>query len=142
LIKSYTLVILQLACAAFLMVNGRILPENIFLLIAEILLCCIGLWSALLMNKYFSILPEPAKSAVLIQTGPYKYIRHPIYTVVILLGVIWIAEKISVVNIVVLIILITILIVKLNYEEKLLLEKFAAYKDYKLKTKKLIPFIY
>ncbi|CAF3700075.1 unnamed protein product [Rotaria sp. Silwood1] len=40
-----------------------------------------GLWSAFLLNKNFSVLPVPVKSAVLITSGPYKFVRHPIYTV-------------------------------------------------------------
>jgi len=124
------------------MLNGNILPENKFLLIAEVLLIAIGIWSALLLNKGFSVLPVPSKNSKLVTKGPFKYIRHPIYTVVILLGVIWISEEWSSVNIIVLIILILILVVKLNFEEKLLSEKFVDYKTYSLKTKKLIPFIY
>ncbi|MBS1495193.1 MAG: isoprenylcysteine carboxylmethyltransferase family protein [Bacteroidetes bacterium] len=142
LIKSFTIVILQLACAGFLMVNGQVLPENKFLFISEILLLLIGLWSALLLNKNFSVLPVPAKSAVLVTSGPYKYVRHPIYTVVILLGLIWITTRFTVVNISVLAALIIIFIVKLNYEEKLLSEKFVEYKNYMKNSKKLIPFIY
>jgi len=124
------------------MVSGQVLPENIFLFIAEILLCFIGLWSALLLNKNFSVLPVPVKSAVLVKSGPYKYVRHPIYTIVILLGFIWIAGKFSIVNLIVWFVLIGVFIVKLNYEEELLSDKFTDYKNYKSYSKKLIPFIY
>ncbi len=124
------------------MYNGRVLPENVFLFIAEILLCLIGLWCAFLLNRNFSVLPVPAKSAVLIKTGPYKYVRHPIYTVVLLLAVIWIAGKFSIVNIFVLFALLIVFIIKMNYEEKLLSEKFVEYKNYKTTSKKLIPFTY
>lgn len=124
------------------MVNGQVLPENIFLFIAEILLCLVGLWSALLLNKNFSVLPVPGKNAVLIKSGPYKYIRHPMYTIVILLGLIWITGKFSVINLIVWLGLILVFIIKLNYEEKLLSSKFSEYKNYLSTSKKLIPFIY
>lgn len=124
------------------MISGQVLPENIFLFIAEILLCLIGLWSTLLLNKNFSVLPVPVKNAVLIKSGPYKYVRHPIYTVVILLGLIWIAGKFSVINLIVWLGLIAVFIVKLNFEEKLLSAKFSDYKNYLSTSKKLIPFIY
>lgn len=124
------------------MVNGQVLPENIFLFIAEILLCLLGLWSSFLLNKNFSVLPVPAKNAVLISSGPFKFVRHPIYTVVILLGLIWVAGKFSVANLIVWLGLIAILSYKINYEEKLLTEKFSGYKTYALTSKKLIPFIY
>jgi protein-S-isoprenylcysteine O-methyltransferase Ste14 len=124
------------------MINGRVLPENTFLLIAEILLCIGGLWCALLLNKNFSVLPAPVESAKLIKSGPYKYVRHPIYTVVILLALIWISEKFSVVNLIVFISLILIFIVKINYEENFLKKKFPDYENYISESKKLIPFIY
>lgn len=38
--------------------------------------------------------------------------------------------------------LIVVLIIKLNWEEKMLLEKFSGYKNYRERTNKLIPFIY
>lgn len=124
------------------MINGKVLPENIFLLIAEILLCIAGLWCALLLNKNFSVLPAPVENAKLIKSGPYKYVRHPIYTVVILLALIWIMGKFSLVNFAVFISLIIIFIVKMNYEENFLKKKFPDYEDYVSESKKLIPFIY
>lgn len=124
------------------MVSGQVLPENIFLFIAEILLCLIGLWSALLLNKNFSVLPVPVKNAVLIKSGPYKYVRHPIYTVVILLALIWITGKFSYINLFVWIALIVVFIVKMDYEEKKMSGKFPEYKNYIKNSKKLIPFIY
>lgn len=124
------------------MINAQVLPENIFLFIAEICLCILGLWAALLMNKNFSILPRPAKNSSLIKSGPFKYIRHPIYTAVILLSLIWIAGKFSFINLSVWIFLLVILLIKINYEEKLLSVKFEGYTDYITETKKLIPFIY
>ena len=124
------------------MVNGQVLPENIFLFIAEILLCLIGLWSSFLLNKNFSVLPVPVKNSALVSSGPYKYVRHPIYTVVILLGIIWAAGKFSYINLTVLILLMIVLVLKLNYEERLLSAKFPGYKNYQSTSKKLIPFIY
>ncbi len=123
------------------MFAGQVLPENIFLFIAEIFLCLIGLWSALLLNKNFTVLPVPVKNSVLIKTGLYKYVRHPIYTVVILLCLIWIGEEFSVLNFIVWLALTAVLIYKLNYEERLLSAKFKDYKSYQAVSKKLIPFI-
>ncbi len=39
-------------------------------------------------------------------------------------------------------VLCVVLIIKLNWEEKMLVEKFSGYKDYMQNTKRLIPFIY
>jgi protein-S-isoprenylcysteine O-methyltransferase Ste14 len=124
------------------MINGQVLPENIFLFVAEILLCFIGLWSSFLLNKNFSVLPVPVINAVLVNYGPYKYVRHPIYAVVILLAVIWTVGKFSYTSLIILLMLVIVLIVKLNYEEKLLSAKFPDYKNYQSTSKKLIPFIY
>ena len=124
------------------MFSGQVLPENIFLFFTEIILCFIGLWSAFLLNKNFSVLPVPAQNSVLIDKGPYKYIRHAIYIVVIVLAMIWIAGKFSMINLFVWFALVIVLIVKINYEEKLLSEKFVAYRSYMNSSKKLIPFIY
>jgi len=90
----------------------------------------------------FRIIPEPKDDGQLITTGPYEWIRHPMYTSLLLLAAAsallingwwawfnWLA-------------LLIVLIFKLAVEEHLLEQHFAAYKDYKSHTKRLIPWFF
>lgn len=90
----------------------------------------------------FTVSPAPREKAILIETGIYSLIRHPMYLAVLLfcLGYIW--NNWSYYNVIIYIFLAIDLLVKLHWEEKLLREKFSNYAAYQKKTKRLIPFIF
>jgi protein-S-isoprenylcysteine O-methyltransferase Ste14 len=78
----------------------------------------------------------------LIRNGPYRYVRHPIYTG-ILLGlagtVILIGEPIAVIG---LLLILLAFLWKIRMEEQYLLEEFGdAYARYKSEVPALIPFL-
>ena len=100
-------------------------------------------WALAAMRKSrLRIQPIPASDAVLITSGPYRYIRHPMYTAV-LTGSAGIASTSnSFLVIPVLLVLAVVLIIKLSWEEKMLVHKFAAYTNYKHRTWRLIPFLF
>jgi protein-S-isoprenylcysteine O-methyltransferase Ste14 len=91
------------------------------------------------LGRSFSILPESRR---LVTHGAYSIVRHPLY----------LAEAISSLGITIiflsplaLVILVTQLawqLVRIHYEEKILMENFPEYKKYAKHTKCLIPWIY
>jgi protein-S-isoprenylcysteine O-methyltransferase Ste14 len=78
----------------------------------------------------------------LIERGPYRYVRHPIYSGVILMAfgcTLWWGTAVA---LVVMIGLPIVLWLKLSQEERLLTRHFPdEYPRYKLRTKALVPFI-
>lgn len=102
-----------------------------------------GFWALYTMKKSkFTISPIPREKAQLVEDGLYRYIRHPMYLAVLLLCSGLLIQRPDPVNISVFIILTVDLLIKLHWEEKLLAEKFEDYASYRLRTKKIIPFIY
>lgn len=140
-IKGWLLVIIQFMCIVYLLWTTPI----IFSLTASVLLLAgfvLILWAVLAMRKSkLRILPQPAMTAVLITSGPYRFIRHPMYTALITgaLGLIIMCPSIW--RILTLVILTITLFVKLTLEEKMLAEKFPQYRAYQKKTYRLIPLI-
>lgn len=86
--------------------------------------------------------PVPPEGYKLVQSGFYKYIRHPTYFAALftLLGVVVYYH--SVTGFVVWLFGVSFILWKIKFEERNLLEKFPEYVEYQSKTKKLIPFIY
>jgi len=79
----------------------------------------LGVWAILVMKlAHLSILPNVTSKTKLTHSGPYKVIRHPMYTALIILSVaIYISNPVWDVLIVGVILMVN-LILKLNYEEK------------------------
>ncbi len=111
--------------------------------IAGNVLCGVGLLVIVLafasLRGAIQIAPEPKRGAQLVESGIYKYLRHPIYTGIIfcLLGrllrqpTIWLAVAAAMVMI--------FLFFKSRFEEKLLLAVYPGYADYRRSTWGLFP---
>lgn len=98
-------------------------------------------WAQVSLGKSWSDTPRMMKEQVLITSGPYQFIRHPIYTAFILIlgstllisanwfiGLAWLGM--------------TVLEVasRVGFEESLMLEYFGdQYRDYMQKTGRLLP---
>ena len=94
----------------------------------------ISVISLLALNRSLSPFPTPKQGAELIQSGIYKYVRHPIYT-----GILFFTFGFSLFseNTLRLIIFVSLLILfrfKAGYEEKLLQKKYPNYETYKKTT--------
>ena len=100
----------------------------------------LGLW-ALGCNRpgNFNIRPTPRAGGVLVQSGPYRWIRHPMYSAVLLvaLGCAW-AGAVAV-GWWALILLAAVLTVKAGLEEQWMLTLHADYAGYRRRTKRFVP---
>jgi protein-S-isoprenylcysteine O-methyltransferase Ste14 len=89
-----------------------------------------------------SPLPKPLASAELIERGIYRFIRHPIYTGLILAalgGSIYAASPLA---LLLTLALVVVLDLKARREEIWLREQYAGYAGYAARTKKFIPRVY
>ncbi|MGS2761231.1 methyltransferase family protein [Sinomicrobium sp. M5D2P9] len=103
----------------------------------------ISIWSRLLLGWNWSGGVSAKKEHELIVTGPYRFVRHPIYTGFIsgLIGTCLVMGSLS--GIIITVLYTMGLFKKINKEEKLLADIFGnSYADYQKRTYKLIPFIW
>jgi len=91
------------------------------------------------LRKSISPFPSPRKDAVLIQVGIYKFIRHPIYTSILLCTFGWAIYSNSMFRMIVFVSLILLFEIKSNFEETLLIKRFKDYINYKKITGKYFP---
>lgn len=140
--RAYTLVFIQVISIAVILVTGRPFAGRIPLLIPQIAGVMLGIWAIAVMGvKNTNIAPLVRQDARLVINGPYAFIRHPMYSAVLL--TIWplILDQYSLLRLTSGLILTVDLIVKMLYEEKLLKMHFAGYETYMKETKRLIPFV-
>lgn len=92
------------------------------------------------LDKNLTIFPTPKQDGLLLTNGLYKYIRHPIYSGVILVFLGAALIYLSVFKLVITSFLIILFMVKTTYEEKQLEKKFPEYREYKNHTGRFFPF--
>lgn len=79
----------------------------------------------------------------LVKTGLYRYIRHPMYGSLLILGIGMFLKSISWQSFIIMMIIIVALFITCKVEEREMLKKFGdEYKAYISKTKMFIPYLY
>lgn len=114
-------------------------PRPAAFLVAAVALFIWSIWS--MRKSKLRILPEPHESARLITDGPYQFVRHPMYTSVLLGAAALLSTHNSYDMMVSWIALFFVLWSKLGYEEKLLDQRFGSYRAYQKRTGRLLPFL-
>ncbi len=104
----------------------------------------ISLWGVIAMKLgNFNIQPEVKPTAHFIMAGPYKIIRNPMYTGIILFFGAAVISNFSIFHLIVLTILFIVLLEKIKMEEKFLATKFGdRYINYLKKSYRLVPLLY
>jgi protein-S-isoprenylcysteine O-methyltransferase Ste14 len=97
---------------------------------------------AFLKDKTYWKIKVPSK---IVSSGPYKYIRHPMYlgTLLMMAGFSWLATKQIGLSILLTYMTLNFVIERIDREENILISVFGEfYINYMKKTKRLIPFIW
>jgi len=138
--------LLVIFISAFFESNHFKRPTPEVITIISIVLLITGVISTLFtliaFNQYMTPNPVPLDNAQLRTSGIYSVVRHPMYLSVLILligGTLYLHAYFT---LLLDIIAMLFLVYKINFEEKMLLEKFPEYKLYQSETKKLLPFIY
>ncbi len=135
------LVVLQLALLAALLLPWSADSFGLSGFVPLALAAALGAW-ALTANRpgNFSVLPAPRTGARLVTGGPYRYVRHPMYLAVLLAALGLALGWRTPVHAMAFPALALVLHVKAGLEERLLLARFPAYRDYRERTPRILPF--
>lgn len=106
----------------------------------------IALWAFAVMTRaqrrLFRIAPDPTGHSRLVDWGPYRWIRHPMYVAILfVVGPAWLPTG-SGWRVAAFAALVAVLVAKLEYEERLLQRHFEGYAAYRAKSWRLLPGLY
>ena len=138
---SYILVGIQFALIGFLAWHGGV-PDGAFPSAFFVLAAAIGVWAVATMRFRFNVLPDVRPNQTLYTGGPYAFVRHPMYTAVLLVTLGFAINRPDLVALITWLALMADLRIKLGYEEQALTQRFQEYASYAARTKRLIPFVY
>jgi protein-S-isoprenylcysteine O-methyltransferase Ste14 len=141
---SYTLVTVQFVTIIGLLATRTQGYDNNFIgLSIQGLGIIIAVWAVTAMRlDKISIIPDPSYDMILVQSGPYRFIRHPMYLAVLLVMIPFVITEPTPLQFTLLASLFITLLIKLHYEEYLLKKKFSQYISYQKQTHKLIPCVF
>jgi len=141
--KSYSLVLIQFGALALIGLTGPWIAEEFLLQVMEGVGVGVGLWAIVTMRiGNFNITPNVKIGSQLVQTGPYQWIRHPMYLALLLVTLALVWSYFSPLRLVIWLVLLVDLMIKMAFEEQLLTFQHAEYMHYQQQTKRLIPFLY
>ena len=101
------------------------------------------IWACLsLGGKNFTIMPGPRSGNTLSQAGIYRFLRHPMYTAVLLCGLAVTVGAPSVWRLIALPVCAVVLFLKIRYEERLLTVRHPDYTQRMKGVARLLPFVW
>lgn len=134
---------LLLIAALVLIPNGTLWPLSPAILAVGIVLGIAGLVIAILgvlgLGPALTVSPIPRDRAPLVTGGLYGWVRHPIYTGILLGGIGLVLLGASAWHLVLWVGLLVLLAGKARWEERMLLEEHPGYRDYAADVGRFVP---
>ena len=101
----------------------------------------LGMWSLRSLGESLTPYPQPRSRATLVEHGPYRVVRHPIYSW-ILISLLGVSVAGSLWALLPLAVLVVWWLGKASVEERFLRERYPGYQDYCLRVPhRLIPWV-
>lgn len=139
---SYVALLLMALAIAGLVLRGAFFSLPPLALVAAAAAAALMLWARLTFGqRSFQAAANPTAGG-LVTTGPYRYIRHPIYTAVCLFGWAGILAHWSALNVLLGILLLAGAVARMLCEERLIMELYPEYRAYAQATKRMLPYVF
>lgn len=108
-------------------------------IVAGVMVVAAASWT---LRANLSPFPRPTAGATLVETGPFRWVRHPIYAGIVLAAVGWAAFCGSIVTLILAAVLLLLFDAKSRREEAWLEDRFPGYPGYRARTSRFIPGLY
>jgi protein-S-isoprenylcysteine O-methyltransferase Ste14 len=123
------------------MLPGWFFYPGVFLMVAGLLL---RQWAIFVLGRFFTTIVTVHKNQKVVDVGPYRYIRHPAYSGLLIFGIGLVVALQSWGGVLAILVILGLAIgYRIHVEEKVLVTELGDdYSQYMKKTKRLIPFVF
>ena len=102
----------------------------------------LGIWSRRALGASFTPFPKPVDAGSHAVEGPYRYVRHPMYSAIVVSSAGWALLWGSLPGAVVTAMLLVFFDLKSRQEERWLEQSYPTYADYRRRVRKFMPGLY
>jgi protein-S-isoprenylcysteine O-methyltransferase Ste14 len=142
MITSPLPLLVVVAAIAVLGVTGNLFAFSPFVITAQVAAAALNVWARILFQRgAFRVTAAPS-GAPIITRGPYRFIRHPMYSAALVFIWAGVASHLSILTFAIGMTVTGVCIGRVIVEERLLRAKYPEYLDYSRTTKALIPFVF
>jgi protein-S-isoprenylcysteine O-methyltransferase Ste14 len=132
----------MVACLIALLVIRALFSVSPIVIALQVASLLLLLWARFTLGwRSFQVAANPTEGG-LVTSGPYRYIRHPIYTAMCVFGWAGIAAHWSWGAVVCGAVLIAFALLRIVAEETLVTQRYPEYADYATRTWRMIPFLF
>ena len=141
--KGKILVFVQFGCIAGLLIFTRWFSLRWWSYLLLALSWALAMWAMVVMKfGNFNVVPSPVENGRMITQGPYRLIRHPMYTSIFIFATALLAGQFDYLKLIISLVLVAGLVIKMLYEERMLCNHYPGYRAYMKHTKRVIPFVW
>jgi protein-S-isoprenylcysteine O-methyltransferase Ste14 len=132
---------MALVALVSLVFRESFLGEGLVAILVQVLAALLMLWARMTFGRRsFHAAADPTEGG-LMTSGPYHYLRHPIYAAIMYFLWAGIASHLSLWNVSLGIIATIGLFIRILAEERLVSKRYPDYVEYASRTKRIIPFV-
>jgi protein-S-isoprenylcysteine O-methyltransferase Ste14 len=134
--------LLMIVGAVSLVVTHAMFSANIAVVAVQAVAFALMVWARLTFGRRsFHATADPTEGG-LVTTGPYRFVRHPIYASICLFLVAGALAHLSPTTVVLVLLALIGAAGRILAEEHLLVERYPEYADYAARTKRLVPYVF
>lgn len=134
--------VLMVAGMVFLYLNGGLFSFSPWVITFQAIAVLLMIWARVTFGgRSFHASANPTGGG-LVTTGPYRYLRHPIYAAVLVFTWAGIFGNLSIVNALLGVLVFGGAFTRILCEERLVRVRYPEYDQYAEKTKRLIPYVF
>ncbi len=142
MITSALPLVFVVAAIVVLAVTGNLFASSPFVIAAQVAAVGLNVWARSSFQKgTFRVSAGPGSKSIM-RRGPYRFIRHPMYSAVLLFLWAAVVSHVSFLTLALGIFVTVVVIARVIAEERLLSAEYPEYGEYARATKALVPYLF